>query len=87
MLDSLLYIKLILNYNITEKRKTSQQGGFSRELILGKPWFSDEYGISVGGGLGEFKGKGWRIGLMGQSATQRHVDTLLSALKTILAGS
>jgi alanine-glyoxylate transaminase/serine-glyoxylate transaminase/serine-pyruvate transaminase len=47
---------------------------------------SDEYGISVGGGLGQFKGKAWRIGLMGQSATQRHVDALLSALKTILAG-
>ena len=45
----------------------------------------NEYGISVGGGLGEFKGKAWRIGLMGQSASQRHVDMLLSALKTILA--
>jgi len=46
---------------------------------------SNEYGISVGGGLGEFKGKAWRIGLMGQSASQRHVDALLSSLKTILA--
>jgi alanine-glyoxylate transaminase/serine-glyoxylate transaminase/serine-pyruvate transaminase len=45
---------------------------------------SNDYGISVGGGLGEFKGRAWRFGLMGQSATQRHVDTLLSALKTIL---
>jgi alanine-glyoxylate transaminase/serine-glyoxylate transaminase/serine-pyruvate transaminase len=45
----------------------------------------NEYGISLGGGLGEFKGKAWRIGLMGQSATQRHVDALLSALNTILA--
>ena len=44
-----------------------------------------EYCIDIGGGLGEFKGKAWRIGLMGQSATQRHVDVLLSALKTILA--
>jgi alanine-glyoxylate transaminase/serine-glyoxylate transaminase/serine-pyruvate transaminase len=47
---------------------------------------SEEYGISVGGGLGEFKGKAWRIGLMGQSASQRHVDALLSALRTILPG-
>jgi alanine-glyoxylate transaminase/serine-glyoxylate transaminase/serine-pyruvate transaminase len=44
----------------------------------------NEYGISIGGGLGEYKGKAWRIGLMGQSATQRHVDMLLSALKLIL---
>jgi alanine-glyoxylate transaminase/serine-glyoxylate transaminase/serine-pyruvate transaminase len=45
----------------------------------------NEYGISIGGGLGEYKGKAWRIGLMGQSAAQRHVAMLLSALKTILA--
>ncbi len=44
----------------------------------------NEYCISMGGGLGEFKGKAWRIGLMGQSATQRHVDVLLSGLQTIL---
>jgi len=46
---------------------------------------SNEYGISVGGGLGEFKGNAWRIGLMGQSASQRHVDAFLSGLKTVLA--
>lgn len=44
-----------------------------------------EYSIDIGGGLGEFKGKAWRIGLMGQGATQRHVDVLISALKTVLA--
>jgi len=44
----------------------------------------NEYGISMGGGLGEYKGKAWRIGLMGHSATQRHVDMLLSALRLIL---
>ena len=45
----------------------------------------DEFGIEIGGGLGEFKGKAWRIGLMGESATDRHVRTLVSALKAILA--
>jgi len=45
---------------------------------------SNEYGISIGGGLGEFKGKAWRIGLMGRSADGRHVDALLSALRTTL---
>ena len=44
-----------------------------------------EYCIDVGGGLGKFKGKAWRIGLMGQNASQWHVNVLLSALKTILA--
>jgi alanine-glyoxylate transaminase/serine-glyoxylate transaminase/serine-pyruvate transaminase len=44
----------------------------------------DEYDIEIGGGLGAFKGRAWRIGLMGESATRRHVDTLLSALRAIL---
>jgi alanine-glyoxylate transaminase/serine-glyoxylate transaminase/serine-pyruvate transaminase len=44
----------------------------------------DEYDIEIGGGLGAFKGKAWRIGLMGESATPRHVTALLSALKAIL---
>jgi alanine-glyoxylate transaminase/serine-glyoxylate transaminase/serine-pyruvate transaminase len=44
----------------------------------------DRYGIEVGGGLGEFKGKAWRIGLMGESATERHVTSLLEALEAML---
>ena len=45
-----------------------------------------EYGIEIGGGLGPFKGKAWRIGLMGTSSTQRNVMLLLSALDVIQAG-
>jgi alanine-glyoxylate transaminase/serine-glyoxylate transaminase/serine-pyruvate transaminase len=45
----------------------------------------DEHGIEIGGGLGALKGKGWRIGLMGHSATKRNVELLLSALREILA--
>jgi alanine-glyoxylate transaminase/serine-glyoxylate transaminase/serine-pyruvate transaminase len=41
----------------------------------------DEFRIEIGGGLGAFKGKAWRIGLMGCSAIDRHVDALLEALK------
>ena len=44
----------------------------------------DEFGIEVGGGLGEYKGKAWRIGIMGESATPKHVDGLLSAARTLL---
>ncbi len=44
-----------------------------------------EHGIEFGGGLGAFKGKAWRIGLMGESATRRHVMAALSALGKILA--
>ncbi|MCB9299899.1 MAG: alanine--glyoxylate aminotransferase family protein [Lewinellaceae bacterium] len=43
----------------------------------------DEYNIEVGSGLGQFAGKIWRIGLMGESSTQNHVHVLVSALKDI----
>ena len=43
-----------------------------------------DYGIEIGGGLGEFRGKAWRIGLMGDSARDRNVLALLSALEQIL---
>ncbi|MET0895114.1 MAG: alanine--glyoxylate aminotransferase family protein [Acidimicrobiia bacterium] len=42
------------------------------------------YGIEVGGGLGVFAGKAWRIGLMGHSARERNVTTLLGALRELL---
>ena len=44
----------------------------------------NEHDIEIGGGLGEFAGKAWRIGLMGESARERNVFALLSALETIL---
>ena len=44
----------------------------------------EEEGIEIGGGLGEFKGKAWRIGLMGESATREHVEALLTAMERIL---
>jgi alanine-glyoxylate transaminase/serine-glyoxylate transaminase/serine-pyruvate transaminase len=39
-----------------------------------------EYGIEIGGGLGEFAGRVWRIGCMGHTARRRNVDLLLTAL-------
>ena len=44
----------------------------------------NDYGIEIGGALGALKGKGWRIGLMGHGATQRNVQSVLSALKEVL---
>lgn len=44
----------------------------------------DDYAIEIGAGLGEFKGKAWRIGIMGESATDRHVSAVLGALKATL---
>lgn len=44
-----------------------------------------EYGIEVGGGLGSFAGRAWRVGLMGHAATERSVVTFLGAVRELLA--
>ncbi len=44
----------------------------------------DEHGIEVGGGLGEFAGRAWRVGLMGHGATHDNVDRLLAAIDELL---
>lgn len=46
----------------------------------------DEFNIEVGGGLGVFKGKIWRVGLMGAGSTENNVLLLLAALEKTLAG-
>ncbi len=43
-----------------------------------------DHGLEIGGGLGDFKGKAWRIGLMGASATPRHVELCLGSLEEAL---
>jgi alanine-glyoxylate transaminase/serine-glyoxylate transaminase/serine-pyruvate transaminase len=43
------------------------------------------HGIEIGGGLGPWKGKVWRIGLMGESSCVEYVRRLLVALATELA--
>ncbi|BAE53252.1 pyridoxal-phosphate-dependent aminotransferase family protein [Paramagnetospirillum magneticum] len=42
------------------------------------------FGLEIGAGLGALAGKVWRIGLMGQSATPRHVMACLTALESVL---
>jgi alanine-glyoxylate transaminase/serine-glyoxylate transaminase/serine-pyruvate transaminase len=44
----------------------------------------ERYGVEVGGGLGEFAGKVWRIGCMGHTARPRNVVLLLAALEELL---
>ena len=45
----------------------------------------NRFGIEIGGGLGAFKGKVWRIGLMGYGSRPANVLLLLSALEQLLA--
>lgn len=44
----------------------------------------ERYGIEVGGGLGEFAGRVWRIGCMGHTARARNVTLVLGALDELL---
>lgn len=56
--------------------------GFDDATIRGR--LLNEYNIEIGAGLGDFAGKVWRIGLMGESCTQNHINMVLSALKKIM---
>lgn len=42
-----------------------------------------EFNVEVGGGLGAFAGRIWRIGLMGYTSTRRNVIYFLSALESL----
>jgi len=45
----------------------------------------ERFGIEIGGGLGAFKGKAWRIGLMGHTARPNNVLLFLGAIEQLLA--
>ncbi|HEX6236597.1 MAG TPA: alanine--glyoxylate aminotransferase family protein [Acidimicrobiales bacterium] len=45
------------------------------------------YGIEIGGGLGDYAGRVWRIGCMGHTARPRNVALLLGALGEVLGRS
>lgn len=56
------------------------------ELACRKRLLTD-FGIEIGGGLGDFKGKAWRIGMMGVNSLPKNVLLVLAALETVLAGA
>ncbi len=44
----------------------------------------EEFALEIGGGLGAYAGKAWRIGLLGQSARRDNVLHCLDALQSVL---
>ncbi len=44
-----------------------------------------KYNIEVGGGLGAFAGRIWRIGIMGESCTKNHVNMLAGAIEELIS--
>ncbi|MCS7271815.1 MAG: alanine--glyoxylate aminotransferase family protein, partial [Gemmataceae bacterium] len=52
--------------------------------VQGRKRLLEEFGIEVGGGLGEYKGRVWRIGLMGYNSRPSCVFQVLAALEKVL---
>jgi len=65
------------NLNAVYLPKGVDEAKIRKQLLL-------DYNIEVGGGLGAFAGKIWRIGIMGESCTKNHVNSLVGALKELL---
>jgi alanine-glyoxylate transaminase/serine-glyoxylate transaminase/serine-pyruvate transaminase len=49
-----------------------------RDLLL------KDFGLEIGGGLGEFAGKVWRVGIMGHACRKTNVFQFLTGLKIAL---
>jgi alanine-glyoxylate transaminase / serine-glyoxylate transaminase / serine-pyruvate transaminase len=54
---------------------------------VGRKRLLTEFGIEVGGGLGDYKGKAWRIGIMGYNSRPNCVFQVLAALEHVLFGA
>jgi alanine-glyoxylate transaminase/serine-glyoxylate transaminase/serine-pyruvate transaminase len=52
--------------------------------VAGRKQLLADFGIEVGGGLGDFKGKAWRIGLMGYNSRPACVLLVLAGLEQVL---
>ncbi|MBP3956111.1 alanine--glyoxylate aminotransferase family protein [Gemmata sp. G18] len=55
--------------------------------VAGRKRLLTEFGIEIGGGLGDFKGKAWRIGIMGYNSRSICVLSVLAALEYVLRGA
>lgn len=70
-------------YELPMLNAVSIPGGVDDAAVRGQ--LLNEFNLEIGGGLGDFKGKAWRIGLMGFSSTLSNVMLFLSALEKCLA--
>lgn len=69
-------------YRLPQMNAVIIPGGVDEALVRRR--MLSDFGIEIGAGLGALAGKVWRIGLMGQSSSSRHVTLVLSALEGIL---
>ncbi|OEJ69427.1 pyridoxal-phosphate-dependent aminotransferase family protein [Magnetovibrio blakemorei] len=69
-------------YRLPQLNAVKIPGGVDEALVRRR--MLADFGIEIGAGLGALAGKVWRIGLMGQSSSPRHVTLVLSALEGTL---
>ncbi len=80
-----LGLKLIVpaDHRLPSLTTVSVPGGVNEAAVRRE--LLDQFNIEIAGGLGAFKGKAWRIGLMGYSSRRENVVVLLGALERLLA--
>jgi alanine-glyoxylate transaminase/serine-glyoxylate transaminase/serine-pyruvate transaminase len=71
-----------LEYRLPTLNTVCIPEGVSDARVRGR--LLNEHGIEIGGGLGELKGRIWRIGLMGYSSSGENVLQFLGALERVL---
>jgi alanine-glyoxylate transaminase/serine-glyoxylate transaminase/serine-pyruvate transaminase len=78
-------LKFIPKHSLTTLNAIHAPEGVDEAMVRRR--LLHEFGIEIGAGLGPFKGKAIRIGLMGASSSQRNVMLVLAALESILKRS
>ncbi|NVB42484.1 alanine--glyoxylate aminotransferase family protein [Pseudenhygromyxa sp. WMMC2535] len=66
--------------NVVELPEGFDEAAARRRLLA-------DYGLEVGGGLGDLAGKVWRIGLMGSACSRRNVLACLAAVDDVMRGA
>ena len=54
------------------------------EVLAARSFLLNEFNLEIGAGLGSLARKIWRVGLMGASRTEKHVELCLNGLKAAL---
>jgi alanine-glyoxylate transaminase/serine-glyoxylate transaminase/serine-pyruvate transaminase len=70
------------SYRLWSLNAVSIPGGIDDVKVRKK--LLEEYNLEIGGGLGNLKGKIWRVGLMGYSSSEANVTYFLTALEQTL---
>ena len=78
-------LKFIPKHSLTTLNAIHAPEGVDEAMVRRR--LLHEFGIEIGAGLGPFKGRAIRIGLMGSSSSQRNVTLVLAALESILQRS